>query len=95
MPTKKLLAGLDGASLSGEKWSGPIGSQLADVESLPIDYDFPVIDAFLVPAISDEALSKMNSDQKVFMQLVIIVTTGHVPKNFDKYKIGKEGLNMD
>ena len=86
------MKSLDGGSLSGDKYSGPIGSLLPDVESFPIDFNFTVLDACLVPEISIEAISKLNSDQQYFMKLVIIITTGEVPENFEHYNIGKVGL---
>lgn len=89
LPTKKLIKNLDGPSLSGDKYSGPIGSLLSDVESLPLNFDFPVLDASLIPAISSEALSKLNGDQNMFVKLVLIITTGQIPKNFKNYKIGE------
>ena len=96
LPTKKILKRLDGDSLSGDKWSGPIGKLLPEVESLPINPNFPVLDSFLVPAISSEALSQLNADQKMLAKLVIIITTGVIPPNFSKYTIGKVRLkNMD
>ena len=87
---------MDGPSLSGDKYSGPIGKLLPHAETLPINPQFTVIETFLVPAISEEALKRLNGDQKVFVQLVLIITTGRVPQNFEKYKIGEERLkNID
>ena len=92
LPLRKLIQKLDGKSLSGEKWSGPLGKLLNDVNKLPLNPNFTPITEFEMPEIPPDVLSGMSEDQKYLAKIIDILVTGVIPDQFERYEIGTLNL---
>ena len=87
LPTKRLLKTMDGGTVCANKYSGPIGKHLNDVENFELDENFVPIPSEDLPIISEDVVENFNSDQKYLYKIALIITTGKIPENFARYKI--------
>ena len=66
LPLRHLIKGLDGDTLSDNKFRGPIGKLVPDVLSMPILDDIPSIDVKIqLPVLSEEVLNDLSGDQNL------------------------------
>ena len=87
LPTKRLLKTMDGGTVCANKYSGPIGKHLNDVENFELDENFVPLPSEDLPIISEDVVENFNSDQKYLYKIALTITTGKIPENFARYKI--------
>ena len=87
LPTKRLMKVLDGPTTCANKFSGPIGKHLSDVEDQPIDPNFVPIRVDKIVEIPPEIVAELNSDFKYLYRIYKVVVTGEIPDNFSLYSI--------
>ena len=87
LPTKRLMKTLDGATVSANKYSGPIGKLLSEAENLELDENFVPIPCDGFPEIPEDVLREFNKDQKFLYKIAQIIVSGKIPDNFALYKI--------
>ena len=88
LPLRHLFEAIDGKTSGKESWTGPLGKMLTNVLDLPLNPNFKTITGADLPSLTDEVVSDLSADQKYLYRILQVITTGKIPKNFEKYTIG-------
>jgi hypothetical protein len=89
LPFRKVIQDLDGPSLSGNKWGGPIGQQMNEDIYLqdPVEYK-PISSPDLSERPDDDVINALNSDQRILLEYVLAIDSGVIHGNYIKTKPG-------
>lgn len=89
LPLRYLVTGLDGKTLSNNKWSGPIGKMLDSATEMDINPDFVKICVGpALPQLSNEVIKDLSTDQSYGYRMVTAIRTGVLPKDLALLEIG-------
>ena len=91
LPLRKVFVALDGASKGPNLCEGPIGRQLASVTYQPINLQYKHIE--IDPSMINKLLNieDISSDQKYLRDIILLIHSGILPRNFEKRSPGKLG----
>lgn len=88
LPLRHLITKLDGKTLSGNKFSGPIGQQLS-AEDLhqrrPVNFERVPTNIERPP---QQILEDLSNDQRILLEYMLAVSSGEIPENFVNRKAG-------
>jgi hypothetical protein len=87
LPLRHLITKLDGKTLSGNRFSGPIGQQLMldTYTSDPVDFQ-PVSTTVVRPP--DDVVRDLSNDQRLLLEYLLGVSSGAVDESYIKRKPG-------
>jgi hypothetical protein len=87
LPLRHLITKLDGKTLSGNRFSGPIGQQLGQdlYKSDPVDF-LPVSTTVVRPP--DEIVRDLSNDQRLLLEYLLGISSGEIDENYIKRKPG-------
>jgi len=92
LPLREIIKRLDGPTVSGNKWTGPVGSRLDEDVYLqePIAFQ-PVPSPLQRP--SAEVLDDLSTDQRLLMEYVLAISSGEIPNRFRYHRPGPAVLS--
>ena len=89
LPLRHLIIELDGPTASGDKFMGPLGQALDQVEDMLYNSKFKVIKAGPdFPDLSQEVIDDLSTDQQYGYRMILAIGTGSVPKDLFLLAIG-------
>ena len=89
LPLRHLIIELDGPTLSGNKWSGPLGSMLDTVTDLELNPAFePVVVGPGLPSLRKEVVDDLSTDQYYAYMMSKAVRDGVLPERLAMLEIG-------
>jgi len=88
LPLKQLITKLDGQTVSGTKFSGPIGQQIGqdDLHTRDVVAFEPVTTSVIRPAA--DILHDLSNDQRLLLEYMLGISSGTVAENFIKRRPG-------
>ena len=89
LPLRHLIIELDGPTLSGNKWSGPLGSMLDSATDLEINPHFKKVSIGPdLPELKREVIADLSTDQYYAYMMTKSVKTGVLPVRLSMLEIG-------
>ena len=93
LPLRHLIIELDGATASGDKFTGPLGKALDLVEDMPYNPSFKVIKPGpSFPELSQDIIDDLSTDQQYGYRIILAIGTGSVSKDLFLLAIGNVSL---
>jgi hypothetical protein len=88
LPLREIIKRLDGKTLSGTAWSGPVGKRLSeeDIHLQPAVPFEPVATSLVRPA--DDVTKDLSGDQRLLLEYVLAVASGVIPESIVHRKPG-------
>ena len=95
LPFRAIFKVLDGKSLSGNRWAGPVGKLLpycSDDQKFPFNGDFEVLsDGGEAVEISPEVVASLSQDQKYLYEIYRMIKTGQYSPELMERTLGNLG----
>ena len=89
LPLKHLITALDGKTISGNKWTGPIGKLLNSATDLTINPTFPTIIVGDPPTpLTPGVIEDLSADQYYAYNIVQAIRSGNLPGDLAVLEIG-------
>ena len=89
LPLRKLIAELDGPTLSGNRWSGDIGNMLNSATELEINPNFvKIVIGPPIVQLRQEVIKDLSTDQSYAYRIYQAIKPGHIPQTLAKLEIG-------
>src|ERR1051325_8567188 len=88
LPLRHLFQELDGSTSGGNTFVGPIGKSIQSCETMPIVKFKPIVDGDGLPALSEEVLQDLSTDQQYLFSIIQAIRKGKVSSNLARKKPG-------
>lgn len=89
---REIIRQLDGPTVSGNKWTGPVGSRVNDDVYLKRPVAFQPLPSPLVRP-GEEVVEDLSSDQRLLMEYVLAISSGNIESRFRYHRPGPAVLS--
>ena len=93
LPLRHLIIDLDGPTASGNKFTGPLGQMLDQVENMPYNPRFKAVKPGpSFPDLSQDIINDLSTDQQYGYRMILAISSGSVPEDLFLLAIGNVSL---